>query len=140
MSMYSMAGPVESSGAYSDSPNLLVVKEAFATLEEDGLEAGIERLLRDAHPDLEFRPYLAAGRVLRGADEVRAFFREQLAAGTELTVRPASFDEQGDEVVVNGSLRVGRPSGGFAESQISWTYRFLNGLLRDARWGPRQTA
>jgi SnoaL-like protein len=116
------------------------LKEAFEVLREDGLEAGIERLLSTAHSDFEFRPYLAGGRVLRGADEVRAFFREQHAAGTALTLRATSFEEHGDEVVVQGSVRVGRPSGGFSESQLTWTYRFRDGLLQEAHWTPRQAA
>jgi hypothetical protein len=123
-----------------DSPNVHVLKEALEALRERGLEAGIESLLIHAHADFEFSPYLAAGRVLRGADEVRAFFREQHAAGTALTLRATSFEEHGDEVVVNGSVRVGRPSGGFSESQITWTYRFRDGLLEEAHWAPRQAA
>jgi ketosteroid isomerase-like protein len=124
----------------ADSQNLLVVKDAFGALEDGDVEAALERLLSRAHADIEFRPYLAADRVLRGADEVRAFFREQLDAGTRLTLRPSSFKEDGEEVVVHGSLRVVRPTGGFSESQLRWTYRFRNGLLEDARWGPRQAA
>jgi hypothetical protein len=117
-----------------------VLKEAFEALREQGLEAGIESLLIHAHADFEFSPYLAAGRVLRGADEVRAFFREQHAAGTSVMMRAASFEEEGDEVLVNGSVRVLRAQGGFAESQISWTYRFRDGLLEAAHWAPRQAA
>jgi hypothetical protein len=33
-----------------------------------------------------------------------------------------------------------RPTGGFAESQISWTYRFRDGRLQEARGGPRRAA
>jgi ketosteroid isomerase-like protein len=134
--MDSVAGRPAAGG--SDSRNVLVVKEAFEALEEEGVEAALERLLSRAHEDLEFHSYLAEGRVLRGPDEVRAFFREQLASGTALTVRPSSFDEDGEEVIVNGSLRVARATGGLAESQLSWTYRFRDGLLQEARWGPRR--
>jgi len=124
----------------ADSQNLLVVKDAFDALKEGDVEVALERLLSVAHVDIEFRSYLAADRVLRGAGEVRAFFREQLAAGTRLTLRPSSFVEDGDEIVVHGSLRVVRPTGGFSESQLRWTYRFRDGLLAEARWGPRQAA
>jgi ketosteroid isomerase-like protein len=120
------------------SRNVRVVKEAFDALEEEGFEAALERLLSSAHADVEFHPYVADGRVLRGVDEVREFFRETLAAGTGLTVRPSSFEEDGEDVIVNGSLRVARPTGGLSESQLSWTYRFRDGLLREARWGPRR--
>jgi mutator family transposase len=84
---------------------------------EDGVEAAVERLLSHAHAYIELVPYVGNGRVLHGADEIRAFFREQAASGTDLTVWPTSFEERGDDVIVNGSLRVTRPSGGFAESQ-----------------------
>jgi ketosteroid isomerase-like protein len=137
--MDSMGGPDEPRRLRAESPHLPVVKKAFEALEEGGLEAVVEYLLSHAHADVEFRPYLASGRVLRGADEVRAFFREQLASGTALTLRPTSFEDSGNEVVVNGSLRVTHPAGGFAESQLSWTYRFRDGLLQEVRWGPRTT-
>ena len=104
------------------------------------MEAGVERLLSRAHEHTEFRPYSAAGRVLRGPEQVRTFFSEQLAAGTAMMLRPASFEECGDEVVVNGSLRVVRPAGGFSESQIRWIYRFRDGRLEEASWSPRDAA
>ncbi|MGH2742694.1 MAG: nuclear transport factor 2 family protein, partial [Thermoleophilaceae bacterium] len=124
----------------ADSPNVHALKEAFEVLREDGLEAGIERLLSKAHADFVFRPYLAGEAVLHGVHEVRAFFREQHAAGTSLTLRATSFEERGDEVVVKGSIRLVRPGGGFSESQLSWTYRFRDGLLQEAFWAPRDTA
>jgi ketosteroid isomerase-like protein len=115
---------------------MLLVKEAFRASEEEGLDAGLEALLSRAHESTEFRPYVAEGRVLRGPDEVRAFFREQAAAGTTLAARPTSFEERGDEVVVTGSLRVLRPAGGFAETQVRWIYRFREGRLDEATWSP----
>jgi ketosteroid isomerase-like protein len=136
--MDSMAGPVEPGLDHADSPNVRVVKDAFDVLDEGGLEAAIEHLLSHSHDDVEFAPYLGDGVVLRGADEVRAFYRGQIESGTVITARPSSIEERGDEVVVNGSLRVLRPTGGFAESQISWTYRFRDGLLQEARGGPRR--
>jgi ketosteroid isomerase-like protein len=136
--MDSTAGPVGPGLHEIDSPNVRVVKGAYEMLGEIGLEASIEHLLSHAHEDFEFAPYVGAGRVLRGADEVRAFFRRQLEGGTALVPRATSFEECGDAVVVNGSLRVVRSSGGFAESQISWTYRFREGRLLEARGGPRQ--
>jgi ketosteroid isomerase-like protein len=136
--MNSMAGPVEPRPDLADSPNVRVVKDAFEALGEGGVEAAIEHLLSHAHADVEFYPYVGAGQVLRGPDQVRAFYRGQLEAGTSLVPRPSSFEDCGDEVIVNGSLRVGRPSGGFAESQLSWIYRFRDGRLQEARWGPRR--
>ncbi len=120
----------------ADSPNLLAIKEAFRASVEDGFEAGLEALLRLSHPDCEFRPYIA-DRSLRGHDEIRAYYREAIAAGNDMRLRPTTFHELGDHVVVDGTVRVGRPTGGFSESQISWIYRFREGRLAEAGWGPR---
>ena len=103
-----MAGPVEPRADHTESPNVRVVKDAFDVLDAGSMEAAIEHLLNHAHADVEFCPYLGAGRVLRGPDEVRTFYREQLATGTALLLRPTSIEDCGDEVVVNGSLRVVR--------------------------------
>jgi ketosteroid isomerase-like protein len=138
--MDSVAGPVEPGLYHADSPNVQVVKDAFEVLDGGGLEAAIEHLLRHSHDDVEFAPYVGGGMVLRGRDEVRAFYRGQLEAGTVMTARLTSIEECGDEVFANGSLRVLRSTGGFAESQISWTYRFRDGVLQEARGGPRRAA
>jgi ketosteroid isomerase-like protein len=138
--MDSMAGPVEPGLDHADSPNVRIVKDTFVVLGEGGMEAAIEHLLNHSHDDVEFAPYVGAGLVLRGRDEVRAYYRGQVESGTVMTARPSSVEESGDEVVVNGSLRVQRSTGGFAESQISWTYRFRDGLLQEARGGPRRPA
>jgi ketosteroid isomerase-like protein len=138
--MDSMSGPVEAGLDYADSPNVRIVKGACEVLDVSGLEAAVEHLLSHAHADVEFRPYAGAGRVLHGADEVRAFYRGETESGTVYLARTTSIDESGDEVLVNGSLRMLRPTGGFAESQVTWTYRFRNGRLQAVRGGPRQAA
>jgi ketosteroid isomerase-like protein len=138
--MDSMAGPVEPGLEHADSPNVRVVKDTFDVLSEGGLEAAIEHLLSHSHDDVEVAPYVGAGQVLHGADEVRAFYRGQAESGTVMTARPTSIEECGDEVFVNGSLRVLSSTGCFAESQITWTYRFRDGRLQEARGGPRRAA
>ena len=91
-----------------------------------------------AHEDCEFRPYIASDRVLRGHDEIRRYYGEAIAAGTHMRLNPTAFHDEGDEVVVDGSIRVARPTGGFSESQIRWVYRFRDGRLAEAGWSPRQ--
>jgi ketosteroid isomerase-like protein len=106
---------------------------------EDGFEAGLDVLLSDAREDCEFRPYIAFDRVLRGHDEIRSYYGEAIASGTDMKLKPTGFYESGDDVVVHGSIRVARPTGGFSESQISWTYTFRDGRLAAAGWQPRQS-
>jgi ketosteroid isomerase-like protein len=138
--MDSMAGPVDPRTGYADSPNLRVVKDAFDAVGEGEIQAAIDHLLSHAEADVEFLTYVAAGQVLRGPDEVRAYYRGQLEAGTMIVAKPLSFEDCGDQVVVNGSIRVARPAAGLAESQISWTFSFRDGRLREVRWGPRKPA
>ena len=121
----------------SESANLQAIREAFRASVDEGFEAGLEALLRVAREDCEFRPYIASDRVLRGPDEVRRYYGEAIAAGTEMRLKPTSFHETGDDIVVAGTIRVARPAGGFSESQICWTYRFRDGRLAEAGWGPR---
>jgi ketosteroid isomerase-like protein len=136
--MDSPTAPPEPMNGHLESPNLQAIKAAFTASVDEGFEAGLEALLRMAHDDCEFRPYIAGGQVIRGHDEIRAYYHEALNSGTEMKMRPTSFQEVGDRVVVKGSMRVGRPSGGFAESQITWTYRFRDGRLAEAGWSPRR--
>jgi ketosteroid isomerase-like protein len=138
--MDSLVARPGSQNADAESANLRRIREAFRASVDEGFEAGLEALLRVAHQDCEFRPYIASDRVLRGHDEIRRYYDEAIAAGTQMRLHPTSFRELGDEVVVDGSIRVARPAGGFAESQISWTYRFRDGRLAEASWGPRGTS
>ena len=68
---------------------------------------------------------------------MRAHFRRAQASGGSSVVRAKRFEENGDEIVVTGSIRVLRPGGGFAESQVRWVYTFRDGLVQEAHWGPR---
>ena len=43
----------------------------------------------------------------------------------------------GDSVVVRGSMRLTRPDGSFAETKLSWTYHFRDGLVDEVGWEPR---
>jgi len=117
-----------------------VIKEAFRASVQDGFEAGLEALLREAHEDCEWRPYIADGETLRGHDQVRSYYAEAVASGAHMRLNPTSFHDYGDDIVVHGSIRVTRPTGGFSETQISWIYRFREGRLAAAGWRPRQSA
>jgi ketosteroid isomerase-like protein len=123
---------------HTGSAALESIKAAFRVTVDEGFVAGLEALLAIAHEDCQFRPY-AADRVLHGHDEIRGFYRAAADSGTDMKLRAARFREEGDSVVVDGTMRVVRPAGGFSESQISWTYRFRDGRLAEAGWGPRRS-
>ena len=125
--------------ATAESTNLRTIKDAFEVSERQGFMAGLEALLAKAHEDCEFRPYIASGQNIRGHDAIRAFYRAAVKGGTEMRMRAATFQEARNSVIVYGSMRVGRPTGGFSESQISWTYKFRDGLLAEVTWSPRRS-
>ena len=134
-SLLARSGPAQ---GHDESSNLRKVKGAFDVSVSAGFMAGLESLLEFAREDCEFRPYIASGHIITGHEAIRAFYRAALTAGTDMRLHPNSFHEDGDKVIVYGSMRVGRPSGGFSESQISWTYRFSGGKLAEASWSPRR--
>jgi ketosteroid isomerase-like protein len=119
-----------------DSSNLRVVKEFWNAFESEGLLASMELMLAHAHEDVELRPFVGEGRTFRGVDEVREFMRQEVADGASLRGTPWNFEEDGDAVVVTGSLRLQRRDGSIADSQLRWTYRFRDGRLVEASSGP----
>jgi hypothetical protein len=119
-----------------DSRNLETVKSLWRVYEEDGQRAAMEALLELCDERSEFRPYTASGRVLRGPDEMRAFFEESAAAGTTVHASAQQFEEDGETVRVAGSIRVTRSGGGLADAQIRWTYVFHEGRVRVAEYEP----
>jgi ketosteroid isomerase-like protein len=136
--MDSLVARPASQNGHAESSNMRTIKEAFRANVDEGFDAGLDVLLRNAREDCEFRPYIASGHIICGHDAIRAFYRSAMSAGTEMRLRATTFHEDGDTVIVNGSMRVGRPSGGFSESQISWTYKFRDGQLAEASWSPRR--
>ena len=50
--------------------------------------------------------------------------------------RAWSFEEQGDDVMVTGSIRVQRPDGSIADAQLRWSYTFEDGLVKAASFAP----
>jgi ketosteroid isomerase-like protein len=117
---------------------MTIVKEVWDTVAERGLVAAFDRLLLDSHEDVEMQPYSAGDdRVLRGPEEIRAFFRNAEASGVSIRLKPRQFDEEGDRVLVAGSIRVVRPDGSFAETMVRWTYAFRGDQLERLFWEPR---
>ena len=114
-----------------------MIKNAFRLFEEESVEAGVEGLLSISHPHFEYRPFSATGRVLHGPEEAREFFLKNGRSDRSVRVSPQRFEEEGELVIVSGSIRVHHESGGFSETQVRWTYRFRDGLMEEASWEPR---
>src|SRR5215218_5525031 len=121
------------SGKTATGPDLEAVKRAYETIARADVVAGIEELLKACHDDVEMRAYAAkavasAGvgghELLRGREEIRAFFRDSADSGFAVAIRTRSFAVEGDTVVVRGSIRVARPDGSFAEASVRWNYLF----------------
>ena len=119
-----------------DSENLKTVKRIWAILERDGLEASTEAMLSCCHEDVELAPYAAEGRVLHGADEVWDFLRQSAASGSSFHASAWSFEEQGDDVIVSGTIRVRRRDGSLADAQVRWIYSFCDGRVKHASFAP----
>ena len=117
---------------------MVIVKEVWETLAEDGVVAGFDRLLADSHADVEMQPYSAGDdRILRGREEIRAFFRDAEERGVSIRLKPRRFEEDEDRVLVAGSIRVVRPDGSFAEAMVRWTYAFRDDRIERLFWEPR---
>ena len=113
-----------------------IVKDVFRTVQEQGIRLGGARLADYVSEDARVHLYSTAGRVLEGPEEVREYFAEVERAGTQVILRPQVFEEDGDAVTVVGSVRIQRAQGGFAETQIRWTWRFRDDLIVSTTWEP----
>jgi|SRR5215210_1708776 len=132
-------------GSTTSTPNLAAVRRLYDRLADDGALAGIEELLSFSHEDVEMRPYTATGlgsadggpQLLRGPVEIREFFRTSVESGFKPQLRAKTIDVVGDSVVVRGSIRLTRPGGSFAETNVSWTFHFRGRLVDEISWEPR---
>ena len=118
------------------SENLTRVKKAWQRLDKEGHASGMEALFEHCHPECVFRPAASRGEVLHGVEAARVFFREQRDAGGDIRVSAYSFREKGDCIEVAGWIRLIRPEGGMADSQVRWVYRFRDGQIVAADFLP----
>lgn len=127
-------------------PDLAAVERIYELIARDGVLAGIEHLITFCHDDVELRAYVAqaggtsaepAPELLRSRDEVMAFFRERVESGFGFRIRTRGFDVDDDTVFVGGSIRVERPDGSFAETNLRWKFHFRDGLVDEISWEPR---
>ena len=119
-----------------ESSNLDTVKDLWRVYERQGHDAGVEALIEVSHPDAEYLFYATGEKVLRGADELRAFYANQRSGG--MSVRAAAYDysDNQDRISVSGWVRVAHEGAGHADAQVRWTYEFEDGLVRRMIYGP----
>jgi hypothetical protein len=126
--------------------SVAAIQNVWEQFEASGPVAATEALMSISHENVELRSYVARGlarpgegkdEILHGREEVGAFFRRITDEGVTIRARASSFDLEGDSVLVNGSLRVVRRDGSFAETKLRWTYRFRDGLIEEISWQPR---
>jgi ketosteroid isomerase-like protein len=126
-------------------PNLAAIQKVWEIFEASGPMAATEELVRISHENVELHSYIARGvaspgegeEVIRGREEILAFFGRTTEEGVSIKARARSFEVEGDSVMVRGSARVVRPDGSFAETKLRWTYRFRDGLIEEISWQPR---
>ena len=130
----------------TSTPDLAAIQRVYDRVAAEGAFAGIEELLTLCHDDVEMRPYAGAGpasagggeqALLHGPEQIREFFRTSIESGFKPQPRAKAFQVIGDSVVVRGSIRLTRPDGSFAETKLSWTYHFHDGLVDEVSWEPR---
>ena len=109
------------------------VRELWQVYEREGHDASVEALISISHDDAEYRFYATDGDVLRGAEELRAFYRE---ADADVKAAPYAFREEGDKVVVTGWVRITRPGGALADAQVQWEYTFREGRIAELHYAP----
>ena len=127
------------------SPNLAAIQKVWEIFEASGPMAATEEVMRLSHENVELHSYIARGvarpgegdEVIRGREEILAFFGKTMDEGVSIKARARSFEVEGDSVIVRGSARVVRPDGSFAETKLRWTYRFRDGLIEEISWQPR---
>jgi ketosteroid isomerase-like protein len=133
-------------GGTTSTPDLAAIQRVYDRIAAEGAFAGVEELLTFCHEDVEMRSYAGSGpgsagggqqELLRGAEEIREFFRTSIESGSKPQPRAKVFQVVGDSVVVRGSIRLTRPDGSFAETKLSWTYHFRDGLVDEINWEPR---
>jgi anti-sigma B factor antagonist len=102
-----------------------IVRLLWERFQRDGVDAALGLV----DEDVVYLMQLEGGRVLRGAEQVRALFADVERQGVTLEARLDTLEGRGDAVIAGGSVRVHRPDG-LEESQYHWVFHFAGGRLR----------
>ena len=125
---------------------VVAIRRVYELVNTDGMLAAMQELMTFCDPEVEMHSYTARGvarpgeepvEVLRGHAEILSFFRKAQEDGLQVHARVRSFDVEQEGVVVNGSARIARGDGSFAETQLRWVYRFRDGLVYSINAEPR---
>jgi SnoaL-like domain len=106
-----------------DSPRIALIRRLFEYLEQNEVALAAEELIRHSTEDVEFEPYVAHGRAMRGHEQLREFWSNFADEGRQLRAGAYSMTEEGDTVVVTGWVRT-IDEGRLADTQSRWVYRF----------------
>ena len=108
----------------AESENVEVVRRMWTAFQERGLEA----ILDFAASDATWAPYSAQGRIFGDTDAYRQYIREMADRDEVVEARLDEIEEQGNWVVVSGTLRLRRP-GRLQDSTMHWVHRIEEGRV-----------
>jgi CheY-like chemotaxis protein len=90
---------------------------------EGYLNGAIDDVLKEAVPDVVWRPYTGGGRELRSEQEARAYCHELRAGGRVGDPRAYGVEPSGRGLIVMGTLEIWGPDG-FSENPVYWAFCF----------------
>jgi hypothetical protein len=100
------------------------VRELWEAYDRHGIEAMLERV----PDDVVWQPVAAGGEPMRTKDELRDFWTRLEAAGGREQAVAYRYEQEGECVLVSGSLRQFGPHG-WSDSQPLWVFFFREGRL-----------
>lgn len=93
---------------------------------------GIEGMLALVPDDVEWAPIAGNGRTFHGSYEIRTFWLAQESDGKHENAVPHHYEQEGEAVLVSGSLRQFSTQG-WSDTQPVWVFFFREGRLRRAQ-------
>jgi ketosteroid isomerase-like protein len=129
----------------SQEENLATLRRWADVYEGEGVEGALQIVDEVFAPDVEFSPLLAReveGRIYRGREEVREFYRE-LNDMLGMRYAPPEFEPVGEDVIVLSTRMegAGRESAVPVGHDLALVYEFRDGLVcKSTAYGSRAEA